>query len=46
VIRPRAERGDGFQAIFGRNEEELRYLTELHRKTEPFLELHSAKAEP
>jgi hypothetical protein len=57
VIRPRAERGDDFQATFDRNEEELKYLTELHRKIDPFLELigqkeemllelHAAKAEP
>jgi hypothetical protein len=34
VIRLRTERGSNFQATFDRNEEELRYLTELHRKKE------------
>jgi hypothetical protein len=57
VIRPRVERGDNFQATFDRNEEEFKYLTELHRKMDPFLELirqreemllelRTAKAEP
>jgi hypothetical protein len=57
VIRPRAKRGNDFQATFDRNEEELKYLTELHRKMKPFLELigqreklllelHAVKAEP
>jgi hypothetical protein len=43
-----------FQATFNCNEEELKYLTELHRKMESFLELikqreemlHTAKAGP
>jgi hypothetical protein len=39
VIRPRAERGEDLQATFDRNEEELKDLTELHRKMEPFLEM-------
>jgi hypothetical protein len=57
VIGPRADHGDDLQATFDRNEEELIYLTELHRKMEPFLELighreemllelHAAKTEP
>jgi hypothetical protein len=57
VIRPRAECGGDLQAISDRDEEELKYLTELHRKMEPFLELvqqreesllelHATKAEP
>jgi hypothetical protein len=57
VIRSRAERADGFQATFNRNEEEFKYLTELQRKIDPFLELigqreemllelHTGKAEP
>jgi hypothetical protein len=57
VIRPRVEHGDDFQATSDRNEEEPKYLTELHREMESFrepigqreemlLELHEAKAAP
>jgi hypothetical protein len=36
VILLRVERGDDFQATFNRNEDELKYFTELHRKMELF----------
>jgi hypothetical protein len=45
VIRLQAECGDDFQAIFDRNKEELKDLTELHRKMESFLELIGQKEE-
>jgi hypothetical protein len=45
MIRQQAEGGDDFQATFDRNEQELKYLMELHGKMEPFLELIGEREE-